>query len=147
MIVYQTDANGVFVGTTEADESPLEPGVFHIPGGCVEQEPPAFADGEQARWTDGAWVVEPRPPAPEPETPPEPAPLTKTHKATIWCRLSDEEAELLDAALLAAPLRLRRIFDAAQYLDTNDQDYPTLRAGVVAALGEERADAVLAPDH
>lgn len=146
MIVYQTDGNGIFVGTTEADESPLEPGVFHIPGGCVEQEPPELADGERARWTDGAWVVEPIPPV-EPEEPPEPALMTKTHKATIWRRLTDEEAEQLDAALSAAPLRLRRIFEAAQYLDTNDPDYPTLRAGVVAALGEERAAEVLAPDH
>ena len=72
MIVYQTNTNGIFVGATEADESPLEPGVFLIPGGCVEQEPPALAEGEQARWIDGAWLVEPVPPPPEPETPEEP---------------------------------------------------------------------------
>ncbi len=147
MIVYQTNANGVFIGETEADESPLEPGVFHIPGGCVEQAPPAFGEGERARWAEGAWLVEPVPPAPEPEEPGEPAPLTKTHKATIWRRVSDEEAELLDAALLTAPLRLRRMFEAAQYLDIGAPDYPTLRSGVVAALGEERAAEVLAPDH
>jgi hypothetical protein len=38
-IVYQTDHLGLYVGETEADESPLEPGEFLIPGGCVEDPP------------------------------------------------------------------------------------------------------------
>ena len=29
--VYQYDLAGLFQGTTEADESPLEPGVYHYP--------------------------------------------------------------------------------------------------------------------
>lgn len=72
-----------------------------------------------------------------------PNPSTRIAKADVWRRLNDEEAEAVDAALQAAPLRLRRIFEAAQYLDTTDADYPALRAGIVAALGESRADEVL----
>lgn len=66
MDVYQTDLHGVFVGVAKADESPLEAGVFHIPGGCIADPPPAFGEGERARWDSGAWLVEPIPPAPEP---------------------------------------------------------------------------------
>lgn len=72
-IVYQTDANGYFVGPVEADPSPLEPGVWLIPGGAVEQEPPFFGEGQAARWKIGAWTVETIPlPMPEPEPEPEP---------------------------------------------------------------------------
>lgn len=64
--VFQTDHSGVFVGTTLADESPLEPGVFHIPGGCVEIKPPKHSSLELARWLDGSWVIE-QIPAPQEE--------------------------------------------------------------------------------
>jgi hypothetical protein len=78
--------------------------------------------------------------------PPQSAPvLSRLPKAELWRRVSDEEAEAMDAALSSAPLRLRRLFQAAQYLDTGDADYPMLRAGIVAAIGEERAVEVLAP--
>lgn len=77
-----------------------------------------------------------------------PAPVfTRIPKAEVWRRLTDEEAEAVDAALQAAPLRLRRVFEAAQFLDTADADYPALRAGVEAALGATRADEVLAPTY
>ena len=65
----------------------------------------------------------------------------------ITIDLTEEEADMLDAALNAAPIRLRRIFDAAQYIDTQDADYEALRSGVEAALGFERAAEVLQPDH
>lgn len=83
-------------------------------------------------------------PAPGPSDAEIPA-LTKLPKAELWRRCTDEEAEALADALSQAPLRLQMIFQAAQYLDTTDADYPALRAGVVAALGEERAGVVLAP--
>jgi len=71
--VYQTDGQGVFVGTTYARESPLEPGVFLIPAGCVEVAPPSFTAGQVARWSAGAWQVEDAPasaaPAPAPIEP------------------------------------------------------------------------------
>lgn len=73
MLVYQTDHNGVYVGTVEADPSPLEPGVWLIPGGAVKTAPPNLGEGERAQWTGSAWQVI-APPEPEPE--PEPAPPT-----------------------------------------------------------------------
>lgn len=64
--VIQLDDEGYFVGVTTADESPLEPGVFLIPGGCIEAELPQIPDGQRAKW-DGAWVYEAIP-QPEEET-------------------------------------------------------------------------------
>lgn len=65
--VYQLDPAGYLVGEERAYESPLEPGVFPLPAGCIETAPPALAEGERARWAAGAWEIVP----PEPEPPPE----------------------------------------------------------------------------
>ena len=144
MNVYQTDHAGVFVGVVEADESPLQPGVPLIPGGCVLDAPPAFAEGERARRDGGTWVIEP---IPQPVSEPEEQPATRLAKADLWRRVTDAEAVALDTALAEAPARLRRLFEAATYLDAADADYPALSAGITAALGEERATQVLAPNY
>lgn len=66
MIVYQTDDQGVYLGPTEADESPLEPGVFLLPKGTVEAPPPLLLDRERARWDwENMWWVLEEVPAPE----------------------------------------------------------------------------------
>lgn len=59
--VYQVRQDGVLIGYTAADESPLEPGAYLIPGYCVTEEPPSFSEGHQARWDWDAeeWVIEP----------------------------------------------------------------------------------------
>ena len=71
-IVYQAAHDGRFAGEVVADESPLEPGVYLIPAGCVEVAPPETAEGFFARWSDGEWIVEA---IPEPEPEPEPEPV------------------------------------------------------------------------
>lgn len=58
----------------EGDQSPLEPGVFLIPAGCVEIEPPDHDESEFVEWFDSAWVVK-KVPEPLPEA--EKAPLTE----------------------------------------------------------------------
>ena len=68
--VYQTDAEGFFIGSVQADPSPLEPGVWLIPGGAVEIAPPALSEGQRAQWVDSKWTVV----DPEPELEPEPDP-------------------------------------------------------------------------
>ena len=55
--VYQTSGLGVYVGTAKADESPMEPGVFLIPGGCVEIEPPEAPANKAAYWNGKAWQL------------------------------------------------------------------------------------------
>lgn len=56
-IVYQTDHLGLFVAEVKADESPLEPGVYMIPGGCVEIPPPAIPEHKAAWWNGQAWQL------------------------------------------------------------------------------------------
>lgn len=62
--VCQLDAAGYFTNVTAADESPLEPGVYLIPGGCIEAGAPVIPEGQRAKWING-WVFEdiPHPPS------------------------------------------------------------------------------------
>lgn len=56
--VYQTNYSGLFVGETLADESPLEPGVFPLPAGCVEMAPPeSWQEDQWPRWNGFKWEL------------------------------------------------------------------------------------------
>lgn len=55
--VYQYDLAGMYAGQAEADESPLEPGVFHIPARCVEVAPPEFGGDQWPRWNGAKWEL------------------------------------------------------------------------------------------
>jgi hypothetical protein len=55
--VYQTDSYGLFVEEVQARESPLEPGVYLIPAGCVEEPPPAAEATKVAVWSAGTWAL------------------------------------------------------------------------------------------
>ena len=64
--VIQLDDDGYYVGTTVADESPLEPNVFLMPARTIDASIPSIPDGKRARW-NGAWVFEDIPqPDPDP---------------------------------------------------------------------------------
>lgn len=71
-IVAQIDVDGFLCGIQIADPSPLEDGVYLIPSGCIDQEPPASPLPGMRYKHDGAggWIEEP---IPQPEPPP---PLT-----------------------------------------------------------------------
>lgn len=68
-----------------------------------------------------------------------------TYKADIWRRCTDEEAASIDQALKAAPIRQRRLFEDAQYLDHADEAFAFAHDALVSLFGEPRADALLAP--
>lgn len=58
-LAYQTDKNGWFVGVVEADESPLEKGVWHYPFGAVNIEPPISQDPtKHPRYINGSWILD-----------------------------------------------------------------------------------------
>lgn len=69
--VLQLDAAGYFVGYAVADESPLEPGVFLLPAGCIDEPAPQIPSGKVARRVNGSWlfVDPPQQPEPQPEDP------------------------------------------------------------------------------
>ncbi|MCM2317941.1 MAG: phage tail protein [Pseudomonas sp.] len=56
-IVYQTDHLGIYVGTAVADRSPLEPDAWLLPGGCVEEAPPAVPEHQAALWDGERWQL------------------------------------------------------------------------------------------
>jgi hypothetical protein len=76
--VIQLDLDGYFVGTTTADESPLEPGIFLLPAGTIDTSIPNLPEGKVAKW-DGEWLFEDIP-TPEPEIESEPIELTYAQK-------------------------------------------------------------------
>lgn len=49
-LVSQLNSAGFYVNATFADESPLEPGVYLLPAGCIDQLPPDIPNGHVARW-------------------------------------------------------------------------------------------------
>lgn len=51
---YNADT-GEYISTTEADESPLEPGVFLIPANATEIAPPVEKSGKVRVFSNGEW--------------------------------------------------------------------------------------------
>ncbi|MEY8688424.1 MAG: phage tail protein [Leptothrix sp. (in: b-proteobacteria)] len=54
---------------TLAQQCHIEPGVWHIPAGCVEVAPPV-SEGLTPRWDGVQWSLQLKPADPEPETDP-----------------------------------------------------------------------------
>jgi hypothetical protein len=83
MIAYQTDRDGVFVGTVDLDRDPLEQGKWLLPAGAFKDAPPAVADRQFARHDGAGWIVEDLPPEPAPPSPPTQAELDAAQKANL----------------------------------------------------------------
>lgn len=111
-----------------------EPG-YALPGLLLVASDTA-SPGDAYDPATGAFTRPPAPPAP-------PAPY-RIAKADIWRRATDAEAEAMDAALSAAPVRLRRAYDAAQFIASDDIWFAELEAGIAAAVGPARVAELLA---
>lgn len=68
--VLQLNENGYYIGKTEANESPLEPGVFLIPALAIDEVEPVIPDNHLAKWNGSGWDFE-EIPAPKEDTLPE----------------------------------------------------------------------------
>jgi len=55
-LAYNYDSHGFYSGFSKAWESPLEPGVYHVPGDSTLVAPPTVASGAMAVWTGSAWT-------------------------------------------------------------------------------------------
>ena len=80
MLVYNyTYDTFVYTSTTEADESPLEPGVYLVPANATTTPIPEIPAGKRAVWVSDAWMLQNIPVVPpEPVVPPVP-PLSLIH--------------------------------------------------------------------
>ena len=58
MKVYNFDPNtGYYLGSEDADESPLEPGKYCLPANATFIEPPLFQNNEIPKWEDNRWNI------------------------------------------------------------------------------------------
>ena len=88
--VVQLDSSGYFVGLTIADESQLEPGVYHIPANALDVPAPSVPDGKRAKWNGSEFVLEDIPlPQPAPEELPAPQPTPKDLRRFAYFEESD----------------------------------------------------------
>jgi hypothetical protein len=56
--VIQLNNDSYYVGTTEADESPLEPGIYLMPAGAIEADVPEIPEGKRAKRVNDTWIYE-----------------------------------------------------------------------------------------
>lgn len=75
LTVYQYDLAGLYQGMVKADESPREPGVYHLPARTTKTPPPGeWPEHQWPRYNGGAWQLVNRPTPPtEPEPGEDPA--------------------------------------------------------------------------
>ena len=92
--VYSYNAAGRLIGPVvlaDSDISPLEPGVYLIPGNCTNEPPPENKDGFFAAWDGAAWgyvsdLSPAEPPTPEP-TPEQLREIAKAARAAIVAQI------------------------------------------------------------
>jgi len=100
-IVSQLDAEGYFVAAVAADESPLEPGVFLIPGGAVDVPAPTkIRAGKRYRLSGQVWVE-----VDMPALNPEPSQEPPTEAQRIAAAAGQRDGLLSYAALRIGPLQ------------------------------------------
>jgi len=58
MKIYNYDVNGIYVGESIADESPLEPGKFLIPALATEIAPPKATKGKMVVFNGNNWELQ-----------------------------------------------------------------------------------------
>lgn len=112
----------------------------NIPVGVIEitdEQWMQFVDNPgQRRWDNGQ-VVEYSPPAVEP--------VTIIPAVTLWGRLTDAEAEQVNAAMATQPFRTRQIFLTANTFRSDHELWPLLVQMATDLFEEERAAELLSP--
>ncbi|WP_247880622.1 hypothetical protein [Brucella intermedia] len=88
------------------------------------------------RW-DGSKVIEYKPPAVKP--------VTIIPAVTLWERMTDAEAEQVNAAMATQPFRTRQIFLTANTFRSDHELWPLLVQMAIDLFGEARAAELLSP--
>lgn len=70
-----------------------------------------------------------------------------TYKTDIWQRVTDDEAETLDAHLTQATAKQRRMWDDSLRVEHSSDYFSALRKQMVAEFGDSRTSEILAPSN
>ena len=87
--IPQLDQYGYVVGVVAADPSPLEPGVYLIPGGAIDAKPPVVPEGKRAKWNGANFDLED---IPRPKSEPQPTPEDVKASALVAINAASEKA-------------------------------------------------------
>lgn len=128
----QLNADGYFIGTTIADESPLEPDVFLLPGGAVDAPAPAVPEGKMAKWNGAGFDLEdiPEPPQPQPPTPAVSIPSIVTMRQARLALLQSGLLSQVNAAVAAADEATQITWDYSSEVHRNHPFVATLAAAL-----------------
>lgn len=88
------------------------------------------------RFVDGVVVV---------FEPPVVIPVTVVFAVDLWSRMTDIEADQVDAAMADQPFRIRKIFETANSYRSDHELWPLLEQIATTLFGAERAAEILAP--
>jgi hypothetical protein len=109
--------------------------------GHLEVSPQTYAEATRrigrVKLINGA-LVDYEPPEP-------PAAPARVYKAPMFRKMTDAEYDAYLQIRATFPPRLQAIFDAAEYLSSDDEFWPALVAAAEQAYGPERAAEILAP--
>ncbi|PFH10857.1 virus tail fiber assembly protein lambda gpK [Collimonas sp. PA-H2] len=112
---YHPDT-AVYLSTSSADVSPLEPGIFLVPAYATGIAPPDVSQDEQATFAEDKWAIEP---IPQPE---EVKPVPPTESQLTATAIGKRDQLLADATLAMAPLQ-----DAVELDDAMPAELALLR--------------------
>lgn len=90
--------------------------------------------GTDFEWRDGQWAVTPALPA-----------IVVLYPVDLWSRLTNTEAEQVEAAMATQPIRIQNIFKAASSYRSDHELWPLLSQVARQLFGEPRANEILAP--
>lgn len=92
---------------------------------------------EIIEWMEGGGII-------DPVTPPTPK-IAYLYAIDFWSRLTNEEADAVQAAMNNQPFRLRKIFETAKTFREDHELWPMLEGLASVLFGSVRAGEILAP--
>lgn len=77
-------------------------------------------------------------------SPPQPSQAIVLYPVDLWSRLTNGEAEQVEAAMMSQPVRVQNIFRSASSYRSDHELWPLLQSVAVGLFGESRAAEILA---
>ena len=119
-----------------------ERGYWQAIDGDPEQLLSSYPEGTQSvplkpgtdyEWRNGEWGATPALPF-----------VVVLHPVDLWSRLTEAEAEQVEAVMATQPVRIQNIFKAASSYRSDHELWPLLEGVAVGLFGPDRAKEILA---